>query len=127
MNWSQAAQSTGFRATGGRRAHNARRQRVAAERRNRVARLLAKDATLKQAELARRLGVDRATICRDVATLRGMLTRLGGIESLGFLWTLYVEGRAVGNTFHNVFGCGNRFRLVAAKDLSISKAANSGK
>ena len=78
-----------------------------------MARLLAKDKTLKQAELARRLGVDRATICRDVATLRKMLAKfggLGGINDLDFWWVLYAEGRAVGNVFNAIFGCGNRFR-----------------
>lgn len=111
MQWANAAQSSNFRAVGGRRAFNAKRTAAATDRRYRVACLLAKDANLPQAELARRMGVDRATICRDVAKLRKLTERLGGIDSLGFWWTLYVERRAEGNTFHNIFGCGDRFRL----------------
>ena len=43
-------------------------------------------------------------VCRDVAHLRGELARLGGIESLSFWLGLYVEGRATGNVFTDLFG-----------------------
>jgi hypothetical protein len=52
---------------GGRRRYNAARQRTATERRRLVLAMLIDDVS--QAEAARRLRVDRATICRDARWL----------------------------------------------------------
>jgi len=61
------------RRAGGRRAYNAQRRFAAAYRTKEVAELL-RDG-LHQAEVARRLGVSKATICRDVAKLHAMALR----------------------------------------------------
>lgn len=59
--------ATAYKRAGGRRHYNSLRQLRAMARRKRVAELLVRD--MSQAEMARRLGVHRSTICRDVAWL----------------------------------------------------------
>lgn len=56
-----------YRRAGGRRYYNSMRQFRAKLRRARVAELLRKG--YRQIEIARELGVSKATICRDVAAL----------------------------------------------------------
>jgi DNA invertase Pin-like site-specific DNA recombinase len=58
---------------GGRRAHNARRQFLAARRRAEVVRLIAVRGLEygTQTEIARALGVHRSTICRDLREVFG--------------------------------------------------------
>ncbi len=65
-----------FRRAGGRRAFNALRQREAEIRRIRVAMLLLEVGFLRGSvsEIARRLGVHRSTVCRDVQFLELMGT-----------------------------------------------------
>jgi hypothetical protein len=67
------------RRAGGRRRHNAQRAIAAAARRQQVAALLGQFdrpfAYGTRAVLARRLGVSRATICRDLQVLAGLAGR----------------------------------------------------
>jgi hypothetical protein len=63
--WSDLPEA--WRLVGGRKRHNHERQLAAATRRRLVVGLLVDG--LSQAEIARRVGVHRATICRDAAWL----------------------------------------------------------
>jgi hypothetical protein len=69
LNWSKpVSNSEAHRRAAGRRHYNAWRKFLAITRQNEVAKLSL--AGIKPAEIARRLKVSRATICRDMATLR---------------------------------------------------------
>jgi HTH domain len=71
--WTESIDNSAAYRAGGRRRYNAWRRFVQIRRRAEVARLLTcKGAQFRrgiQTELARELGVSRATICRDVAYL----------------------------------------------------------
>jgi hypothetical protein len=71
--WSAETSATeAARRAGGRRRYNAHRQALALYRRRKLARMLrAKDMLTRgyQARLARKLGVSRSTVCRDVRYL----------------------------------------------------------
>ncbi len=66
MGWGDRTANSGFKATGGRRSYNLRRQSIAGRRRVLLAQMIGK---VSQAEAARMLGVSEATISRDVARL----------------------------------------------------------
>jgi len=69
------------RRAGGRRHYNAMRRFRATFRRFEVARLLRQG--LRQVDIARRLGVHRSTICRDVAALYEMARQWGDCPVCG--------------------------------------------
>lgn len=78
------------------------RKRASWARRFAIARLYAANLDISQADLARRFGVTRSTICKDVEALGDYLSPYR-IEDLPSALALYRQGTLKGNLFANVF------------------------
>lgn len=70
-NWPEkVSDNEAHRRAAGRRRHNAGRQEIARRRLEIVLNLRWHNPELSQADIARRMNVDRATICRDLKVVR---------------------------------------------------------
>lgn len=76
IDWSKpTTNSEAYRRTGGRRHYNSWRKMLAVARRLRLLRLWVENPYLSKADLARRLGVHRSTVTRDIQALKAQEAR----------------------------------------------------